>query len=116
MREDDIKINEWLGLKPHIFLGDSWLITRSNGFSEVMPEYYTSDSDAVTLIPVLVERGYGVSLVAQEGVYVCDIVKPDAVPVAEIHSSDDCTSIAAAVTQALLALIEKEALCTDEAN
>jgi hypothetical protein len=50
-REDDKKIAEWLG----------WEEDISQGIAGC-PHYTTSDADAITLLPVLVERGYDWSL------------------------------------------------------
>lgn len=75
--------------------------------NKVALDYTTSDADAISLLPVLVERGYGVSLIGQEGVYVFDIVRPLISPI-QLWSGEGA-SIAAAITTATLQLIESEA-------
>lgn len=52
----NIKIGEWLGWQPHFVF--AWLITKPDGLSELMPDWYGSDADAIKLLSILIEREY----------------------------------------------------------
>jgi len=105
-REQDIKIAEWFGYKPHIFMRDTWLITMPNEFSENLPNYTEYDANAIALLPLLVERGYDCAL--------CNVGEGWSLEYG-IHDTFQTTTdshphktISEAITAAVLQLIEHE--------
>ncbi len=91
-RENDATIGKWVGMSPrHIVME--------------LPSFTTSDADAISLLPVLVERGYNVS--------VSDYYLRSWVACIEQDDMDNINSpqsptIAAAISGAVLELIGRE--------
>lgn len=79
-RELDEKIVKWLGWETIEglttgFIMPFWYWKDANGNKvEVLPYFRDNDSYAITLLPELVKRGYGVSLVGSNNEYAFDIV------------------------------------------
>lgn len=80
---------------------------------DMMPDYEHSDSDAVTLLPILVERGYYPALCYHEsgdykGNWVMDFGTDEYQEgISEIVCAEP--TIAAAITSAIIQLIDREA-------
>jgi len=98
-REEDKKISNWACLLK--------LTGNPNGEWIETPHFTTSDSDAITLLPVLVERGYAVNLSGSEMVVECAIAWLHGDKVYEVSAFDRPT-ISAAITSAILQLIDSE--------
>lgn len=121
MTEQDKLIAEWLGciVEPLSIAryGYCWMATPENitdakvdgadPFVTLLPHYTTSDADAISLLPVLVERGWLVNLSNTPDGWRCMIHKGE-YGEREVFTSIKST-IAAAITTAIIQLIESEA-------
>lgn len=102
--QDDRLIAEWAGL----YVTPTGWIMADGEKGRPCPDYTTSDAAAITLLPVLVERGYETTLESWKGsdgnkYHQYKAVKED-------HKLDSgiCQSIATAITTAILELIKGE--------
>ena len=113
-RENDKKIAEWLGWVQSPVIKSAWNKPDGQGlYLDILPNYTTSDSDAIILLPVLVERGYCVALIGSvednsemtpsENIEMTYQVAIDYHKIL-VHAS----TISKAITSAVLQLIEKE--------
>lgn len=113
MRENDKKIAEWLQPERCLYdyeeefdyaaYDDS--VTGEKYCSMELPYYSTSDSDAITLLPALVKRGYNWKLKHMDGEVQCWLTIPHMI--APVFYAIKPT-IATAITAAVIELIEKE--------
>jgi hypothetical protein len=107
-REDDCRIAQWLGLFKGYELNHLLEVYASIESYNCIKHYTTSGSDAIALLPVLVNKGYGCHL---NGSLAGDFVTFDFFI---RHAPKQCIesvcqpTVAAAITSAVLALIEKE--------
>lgn len=111
-REQDKKIAEWLGWKfSHEKsagqLYGPWYWTnppQQHGNRVILPKFTEYDANAITLLPVLVDRGYLPKLAAVHGgCWQVEIYKAF-----DLIVINNGASIAAAITAAVLLLLEKE--------
>jgi len=105
-REDDAIIAEWLGWTDcRKRAQGEWGGFTPDNYGAIIPHFTTSDADAISLLPVLVERGYNVS--------VSDYYLRSWVACIEQDDMDNINSpqsptIAAAISGAVLELIGRE--------
>jgi hypothetical protein len=105
-REDDRLIASWLGHKivEHCPCGEGCDSIETQHGIEYLPDYSTSDSDAIALLPVLVEK-YSVRL--EDDLEWSFTIWADTADKWIVKAFNKPT-IAAAITSAVLQLIEKE--------
>lgn len=112
MRENDIKIAEWLGYRAiagSIYTTDH--DERGYYRAGALLDYTADDSAAITLLPVLVERGYQVDLHSYNGEWIFKILKQCQTLARgnfEIWGQRQTISIAQSISSATISLIEKE--------
>ena len=110
-REQDAKIAEWLGFKLYKEkFNNGFRRYWSRGPGETytintLPHYTTSDTDAIALLSVLVERGYWWSMFADRRGYCCYIGIEGC---SSEYRAPERPTIAAAISSAVLQLIESE--------
>jgi len=117
MRDDDKKIAGWLGWVNHRGLTTGFVMPYSYWMDggirhEQLPFFTTSDSDAITLPPVLVERYKALQFKwvlesqTQDDCYHCSLAFLE--DKLEWFESGWQPTISAAITSAILQLIDKE--------
>ena len=108
--KDNIKIAKWLGWKSD--RGMLFHYLDKDGNSVGLPNFKTNNSDAITLLPILVERGYWVTLETvirtinhkAEVMWNCKIETD----FGEMQLDSYASAISNSITSAVLELIEKE--------
>jgi len=111
---DNQKIAEWLGWKTNSYgyFNPPDLHPMMNALHNYeVPNYKTSNADAISLLPVLVERGWNVCLrnvdIPERTKWEFGAYKEDS-EYLEIESLQLKPTIAQAISSAVLELIEKE--------
>lgn len=102
--ESDKMIAEWLGWTEHATSPS--FMKNTKGLTRKARYYTTNDKDAITLLPVLVERGYYWFLRSFTATTVMMEIR-------DVHGDPQVRfkvepTISAAITSAVLSLIEKE--------
>ena len=108
-RETDRIIAEWLGWKPcRDEDGEQYAWFTPTGFKMVSDIDFDKDSDAITLLPVLVDKGYYCKLEADD-YYDKRLWRFDISDGKGMHiKSTNHQEISEAITAAVLQLIDKE--------
>ena len=104
MKEENKKIAEWLGFR--VTNGSTFLFEEERGWyrSGALPNYCQSDADAISLLPVLVKKGYLPRLVYYQGLgWQCEISTEYTFLI-----QGRSNTIASAISSAVLQLIESE--------
>lgn len=113
-RETDKKIAEWLGYKSvkHCPCGEDCDSVETPDGIEYLRYYSEDDADAVSLLPVLVERGHTFELIGgvEDNQYLSKEENRDMTYSFNIRDYDyyNAPTIAAAISSAVCELIEKE--------
>lgn len=109
-REKDMHIAKWLGWKnvsTRLFPCEP-MGRFGNNPDKIIPNFYTSNADAVTILPALVERGYWFTLQNNADRTFSFIVGTGIWQGWELYSPTARPTISSAIVEEVIALIEKE--------